>query len=626
MSLDGWLRLTNTISLEQQHAASRREVEQRLAEDRATTPSQPRPIGRPRLALKSTASESGHKHLRDPSADGAEADVEQRPKQKQKRAYSHWLDSDLFPHILQAYRQNGHSARSAVRQLQHSRTLNVNGVFDSLNHSTVQHWFDKETHQLKPRIQQLRENAERYTRIGVAGRPRILDEFPAVEKKMKQELQQMRNEGVAMSLQAIKCIVVAILEQHCFPMGQPRLTVSRSWLQQWTTNELDWTWRACTTSSGKRPIDWQAQATLLAKRVALDMQQHSIHPSLVINADQTGLQLCPGAARTYEKRGAKRVAIAGHGDKRQITCVVSSALSGELLPLQLVFQGKTEACHPPAAADHLAVQQEMHFTHSENHWSNLDTTKDWIRRIVEPWRLRKVAEHNLPMDAHTLLILDVWHVHISAEFRSWLEEDFPRYHLRFIPPNCTADLQVADVALNFPLKHAIKKKFNDYVAKEVAAAMQKPDSAQRAAYLKRMLLMSELKPRLLLWTAQAWQLLSQETILIYKGWKRCLLDFYDVLKEENRKKVAQEAKEQPLDCVGDVPANAVLAAEHNDQAAAESDEEEQDSSEDEKPTRQVMKERIFGERRSSRHRREPQRLGLLLRTDQLQIVPALDDE
>lgn len=616
MSLSAWLR--PAVPLEEQHAAAARQIEQRLAEQGTSAAPARGTVGRPRGLNRDTVTSAlaGQKHGRDASL---EADAEEG---KQKRIYKQWLSSDLFPHIVDAYNSNRHSARAAVKYLQGHRALNANGVFDSLNPGTVHRWFDASTHTLTPRTLQLRSNAERYSRVGIAGRPRILDEFPSVEAEMKQQLLALRAGGVSMHLSIVKCIVTSILAPH---QAGERLKLSRTWLQRWISDVMDWSWRSSTSSAGKLPSGWQESATVLGKRVAVDMHEYSIHESLVINADQTGLQLCPGAAHTYEQRGAKRVAVAGHEDKRQITCVVASALSGELLPLQLVFTVKTDACHPPATADHPAVQQGMHLTHSPNHWSNLGTTQDWIRRIAEPWRLRKIAEHNLKPDAHVLLILDVWRTHISPEFRGWLEQEFPHYHLRFVPPNCTSELQVADVALNYPLKHCVKKKFNDYVAQSVTAAMEAAEG-KRATALHKMLLMSELKPRLLLWLAQAWTLLAQEKLLIYKGWKRCLLRFYDVMDAAKREAAVKEAKEMEVDTDVGVPAGAAAAVEASDPATADVDSEEHDSDEDEKPTRQVMRERVYGERRSSRSRKEPERLGTMLRTDQMQILPGRDED
>ena len=47
-----------------------------------------------------------------------------------------------------------------------------------------------------------------------------------------------------------------------------------------------------------------------------------------------------------EAKGSKRVEAVGLNDKRQITAVFCAALSGQLLPLQLIYQGKTAACLP----------------------------------------------------------------------------------------------------------------------------------------------------------------------------------------------------------------------------------------------------------------------------------------
>ena len=44
------------------------------------------------------------------------------------------------------------------------------------------------------------------------------------------------------------------------------------------------------------------------------------------------------------QKGAKRIEMIGLQDKRQITAVVCGTLSGEFLPLQLIYTGKTAAC------------------------------------------------------------------------------------------------------------------------------------------------------------------------------------------------------------------------------------------------------------------------------------------
>jgi len=61
----------------------------------------------------------------------------------------------------------------------------------------------------------------------------------------------------------------------------------------------------------------------------------------MVNSDQTRMHLKPFSERTYEVKGAKQVFNLGKEDKRQFTVLGSAATDGVLLPLQVVFQGKT---------------------------------------------------------------------------------------------------------------------------------------------------------------------------------------------------------------------------------------------------------------------------------------------
>ena len=60
---------------------------------------------------------------------------------------------------------------------------------------------------------------------------------------------------------------------------------------------------------------------------------HSVPSSLVINLDQTGLNIVPSGEWTMEKEGSKRVDLAGLGDKRQITATFTASLDGQFLPM-----------------------------------------------------------------------------------------------------------------------------------------------------------------------------------------------------------------------------------------------------------------------------------------------------
>jgi hypothetical protein len=81
----------------------------------------------------------------------------------------------------------------------------------------------------------------------------------------------------------------------------------------------------------------------MAKRIAALMEMHSVHPSLVINVDQTGVKLVPSSAFTYEKCNSSSVAVIRVEDKRQITACLASALSGELPLCSSSFRARPSA-------------------------------------------------------------------------------------------------------------------------------------------------------------------------------------------------------------------------------------------------------------------------------------------
>ena len=71
-----------------------------------------------------------------------------------------------------------------------------------------------------------------------------------------------------------------------------------------------------------------------------------IPPELILNFDQTGLNYVPVTSWTMEEEGAKRVEVIAKDDKRQITAVFCGSMTGDFLPPQLIYEGKTDRCLP----------------------------------------------------------------------------------------------------------------------------------------------------------------------------------------------------------------------------------------------------------------------------------------
>ena len=73
------------------------------------------------------------------------------------------------------------------------------------------------------------------------------------------------------------------------------------------------------------------------------------------------------------KKGSKRVEVVSLKDKRQITAVFGGSMSGDFLPVQLVYQGKTTRSLPT-----VDFPKQWHLTFTTNHWSNESTMINYV--------------------------------------------------------------------------------------------------------------------------------------------------------------------------------------------------------------------------------------------------------
>ena len=67
-----------------------------------------------------------------------------------------------------------------------------------------------------------------------------------------------------------------------------------------------------------------------------------------------------------------------------MTAVMCDSLVGELLPLQLIYGGKTNKYHPA-----YQFPGDWFISHSHNHWANEDTMLENIPKIIVPFVVNK---------------------------------------------------------------------------------------------------------------------------------------------------------------------------------------------------------------------------------------------
>jgi hypothetical protein len=202
----------------------------------------------------------------------------------------------------------------------------------------------------------------------------------------------------------------------------------------------------------------------------------------------------------------------GVDDKRQITVAASSAANGQILPFQVIFQGLTPKTLPPMnEGRHSCEATGWNLSYSSNHWSTLQTCKEFVDKILSSYRIAQIEELNLPTNQEMIWLIDCWSVHISKEFRAWIKKNYPQIHLLFIPANCTSVHQPADVILQRPFKHAFRQEFNKFTMGVITRQLETTGDVKVDTK------MSILKPKISRWLFTAWYHLSSKQDMVKKG-------------------------------------------------------------------------------------------------------------
>lgn len=215
---------------------------------------------------------------------------------------------------------------------------------------------------------------------------------------------------------------------------------------------------------------------------------------LIINWDHTGIKYVPVSNWTFEKKGSKRVEIVGCDDKRQVTALLSCTLNGKILPVQVIYAGKTPACLPK-----ITPPKGWNMVFTPNHWANEETMLVYLQTILLPYIQQKRSELGLVNNHPALVIFNQFKAQTTEVFLKVLEENF--IYFVEVPAHCTDHLQPLDLSINKPIKDHLKKSFQDWYAGEVLKQMQISKENSKPIDLR----LSFLKPLGLQWLINAWR-------------------------------------------------------------------------------------------------------------------------
>lgn len=177
------------------------------------------------------------------------------------------------------------------------------------------------------------------------GRPLLLEQYDVQVQEYARQLHLAGSvTDTAVVLAAAKGIVMANNHSLLSKFGGC-LSLDKLWVKSLMLR-MGYVKRRGSTSTKLSVNEYEKIKENFLRKVSSAVEEHNIPPELVVNVDETDLHLIPVSNWTMEKEGSQKVKIEGMDDKREVTAVVGASSTGMLLPIQILYTGETERCHP----------------------------------------------------------------------------------------------------------------------------------------------------------------------------------------------------------------------------------------------------------------------------------------
>ena len=429
-----------------------------------------------------------------------------------------WQEHNLWSQVLHAVNVVGHpwSPTDILKRLQSTNST----AFASLTTQVIGRWIDRSGP--KPKwTEAVTKRAARGRQAGPITRTSILSQYPEVVDSIVDQLRKLRDVGVALDKARCRGIIIGQLYHSCPRIFETTLRdgsvfrASDSWVQKFIHERLNWSFRRSTRASQKLPANLDDVLREHLCRLILTMRNCVIaHAAFDVNIDQTNSVYQPNSTSTFEEVGSKQVAVVGKDEKRAATIVVGASASGDLLPWQLIYEGRSVRSLPskncPGYKEALCLGFLVSISNTDTYWSTFELMCEYVTGILVPYWARKKEELGVPPDQECVLRLDVWSVHQSVAFRTWLDKTYPWIRYRFIPGGCTGVAQPCDVDLQRVIKLEIKRRQHADIVDETLALL---GNGTPAAELKLDTRIGTLRDRSINWFVHSYNTVNKPEIV-----------------------------------------------------------------------------------------------------------------
>ncbi len=184
----------------------------------------------------------------------------------------------------------------------------------------------------------------------------------------------------------------------------------------------------------------------------------------------------PASSCTYEVIGSKQIAVTGKDKKCVFTVVMAISDSGFVLPPQVIFQEKSPWLLPSNKSPHyqeaMDISIKFEYSNTNTYWSTFELMCRWVTDILVPYFKQQKRAYNAPKAQECILQLDVWLVHRSVAFWTWLNTNYNWITYLYIPGNCTGIAQPCDIGIQRPFKQATQQAQHADIIDETVHLLQ----------------------------------------------------------------------------------------------------------------------------------------------------------
>ncbi len=188
-----------------------------------------------------------------------------------------------------------------------------------------------------------------------------------------------------------------------------------------------------------------------------------LDPKYIIDSDQFGMYLFPQARWMWVHKGDSEVKGSLTEDKSQYTGDIVHNDRGDVIAVQAIFAGKTNASLPHAKVREDPKFSHFLFSHTPNHWASLQTSLELTGRIwqwvVEEYKKDTevkgefITTQEAQQRAQCVWMLDCWPVNTSQTFREGVQKlGGGRIEIMYVPAEGTGRYQVNDTHMHKPMK------------------------------------------------------------------------------------------------------------------------------------------------------------------------------